>query len=84
MIAKTAKGELRKIKEFAQECWEYVNGVSKNAPTGNATFVKEDGKLSLVPAWYLFDSNSGEDRQIYYRHANMSINALDGTVLYAY
>ncbi len=48
------------------------------------TFVKEDGKLSLVPAWYLFDSNSGEDRQIYYRHANMSINALDGTVLYAY
>ena len=48
------------------------------------TFVKEDGKIALVPAWYLFDSNSGEVRQIYYRHANMSINALDGTVLYAY
>lgn len=48
------------------------------------TFVKEDGKIALVPAWYLFDSNSGEDRQIYYRHANMSINALDGTVLYSY
>ncbi len=48
------------------------------------TFVKEDGKIALVPAWYLFDGYSGEDRQIYHRHANMSINALDGTILYAY
>ncbi len=47
-------------------------------------FVKEDGKIALIPAWYFFDNNSGEDRQYYYRHASMIINALDGTVIYAY
>lgn len=48
------------------------------------SFVKEDGKIALVPAWYFFDNTHGEDQQIYYRHADLIINALDGSVIYRY
>ncbi len=47
-------------------------------------FVKENGQIALVPAWYFFDDTYGEDRQHYYRDPGLVINALDGTVLYRY
>ena len=43
MSAKTLQANLREIKEFAQAQWEYAHGIQKDAPTGNATFVKKDG-----------------------------------------
>lgn len=45
---------------------------------------QKDGKTSLVPTWYFFDNSYGEDRQIYFRHPSLMINALDGSVLYRY
>lgn len=48
------------------------------------SFVRENGQIALVPAWYFFDDNSGEDRQLYYINACLVINALDGSVIYKY